>query len=1780
MIACNSLHLSNAHLIRGTGPLFHISGPVTMRLQNGMFSTSLTSSRLSNVTSCHKHRDDVSTTAQTSQKIVGCRVNDCSNHLYGTAIRDMNSGGNLLCHNTTFLHCTTEVPTNLNQYFYAHHNLVPSIKFHYFRLCTFLDCSATNTPGGAISSNSFEKTLKIEDCSFDSCRTRDGGMGGAVFHNAMRAIDTAAIFKSVSFLNCSTNHNGGGSISIFDSVVVSISECMFVNSQCESSGGAVALNQDTVRPSEAILSNCLFQRCTTTSTFSGHGVAGAAYFENLTSVRLDSLCFRNNQAGTGTGQDLFFDMLDTWLDQTIITNCVSTSMPANKRCSPSSHSNLLPDPTITPTVSLTFEQIEDQAKVNVELNSIVSGKVLVLVTNKGGTRVQQNGQPPHIARVLSFDVITATSGSTIVSCGEDGLLQLPLSDYKIVTSSFFPKPLLLAVNPASLNDKKTKVTVTMKGSLLEGEYTLTLSDNSSETKQIEVIVTFASSVGTLEEIVYDAETPANEKLSFNTKYSVIKMEKGGEKTLITDGLFFTIDPEPERLTGITAGEATPTSACTTTLLTFSSRVLQKKKEYKITLVSTAIPNHPSHERTINVKTDENGELKAFTATLYPFETEEAKKAGQLDFGVEYKVKSFFLDTTPILFDEGKTTFTTPPEPARIEECVKEELSGDLNSVSVVFSGRALKDGLGLVYATNGTSFWESTSNMDCSSESQCTATFLTGIIENSSQLSFGQKYSVVSTPSTPSLFVVNENVELAVPKAPTVTETETELNTSTCLSFRVVVSGDDLPSTGTFNASFEGMNEKIEIIFDENEGKSDWIEVRKNTAMQFNTTYTLSTLIRSESGKEDQHVLCSGVEMKTPKGPTLLRVGEVKLEGQEKETAVMDFEMTRMPVGSFTIEIIDSLDQSQTKIELTLDILSVSDATAVIRESVGEGEQLLYGHSYTVVGMSSIDIDVSISSSLALFVPTPSHFESISFSANTLGTSLIVSFSGSNLAGSYAVTLNSGFTFVIAASSPTQAASSAILLGWPDALPFSSSIPILSITSTSSPTSPISIKPALSLDTPPKPTELTLFVNSLSTDSTRFCGEKIQPCSTFDPAWVIVKGIDVKRATLAIIDSASLNAPITISDKMVVLFSNGGNKEPKLTIPSSATMEEKKGMVVVSDATLDIVDVDVVIESTLTSFVFLSAFNSDILVKDGSISGRPSANSPIANDDGEEENKICSWSSGILQIENSSTTISFSVLKNLSQGAINMKGGDLTIETSSFHDNTPTLPSFPTARRNIHCSDNGSIEIGSLNGGDGMETPSAWISVNDCSLTAKEAISHSPFFIPTLSTNSSSNLDKKTKSFSVVICGSTLIPCGLTLEVFEVNENKSEGKQTEVDLDLDTTSSFTETEVSLSIALSSLSSLSPSLEWRGRLRFGENLKTNESFVIQKSSSDRLSQSVQENMKWWLPLAIVAGLGLFILIVIVCLCWRRRKQNQTKSQSTKAEELDYQDDIEKMDVVDRDTVGGSIIASSAENVKDGALSRVKRSELLHGDDTQEIVPLAGQAKVLDVIVCEDKIVAKSAVVHMSLYDAFHKKDHRPLPRRSTEQKLVRGLLQLSNSSDSVRDLSKLSPHRVFIEGTELVFKLRDEISNTTKASTGTNPRQGEAHEEIRWRAPEEAIGEDNKLGEKGDLEKEDMKPADTEIDHLKASVFRLGLILYEIETGLVPFGETDAMNASRQLCSGMLPPMDGIRSSEMKTLISDCLTISVGDRPTLKSVLEKVNSIGCDDEDKSEIFKSN
>ncbi|KAK2962333.1 hypothetical protein BLNAU_2576 [Blattamonas nauphoetae] len=78
----------------------------------------------------------------------------------------------------------------------------------------------------------------------------------------------------------------------------------------------------------------------------------------------------------------------------------------------------------------------------------------------------------------------------------------------------------------------------------------------------------------------------------------------------------------------------------------------------------------------------------------------------------------------------------------------------------------------------------------------------------------------------------------------------------------------------------------------------------------------------------------------------------------------------------------------------------------------------------------------------------------------------------------------------------------------------------------------------------------------------------------------------------------------------------------------------------------------------------------------------------------------------VYPLVNTTASVTSSQFSCYSLGAINMEGGNLTIFTSLFSDNSPNHYLFPSACRNIHCSDEGQVKFGSLHGGDEISTSS------------------------------------------------------------------------------------------------------------------------------------------------------------------------------------------------------------------------------------------------------------------------------------------------------------------------------------------------------------------------------------------------------------------------------------------------------------------------------------------
>ncbi|KAK2963867.1 hypothetical protein BLNAU_944 [Blattamonas nauphoetae] len=822
---------------------------------------------------------------------------------------------------------------------------------------------------------------------------------------------------------------------------------------------------------------------------------------------------------------------------------------------------------------------------------------------------------------------------------------------------------------------------------------------------------------------------------------------------------------------------------------------------------------------------------------------------------------------------------------------------------------------------------------------------------------------------------------------------------------------------------------------------------------------------------------------------------------------------------------------------------------------VGDSEPgLVYEQSYTLATKGG-ESSIFVNSDVSVRVPAPPLLTHVSFAPlNKLGVSGLVLFEGTDLEADteYQITLEPSFSFTIRISNSTSASSSPLLVGWSDSLPFSTTFKIVSITPVDSSDGDVLNKSLLSFNTSDRPTELFIHLDSKSTDSSLFCGTFEHPCATIESGWKIVNGLAFARPTLGIIDSTTLSSQLTVSEGMHVLLTHGSNSEPTLTIPSSATHSEGSGLIVVTNSSLEILNVDIVLNSPLSSFVLISASSSSLLLKDGLITQKHQNTLPDSNSD------ICSWSTGIIQTTDCELNVTFNAFTRISAGAINMKGGNLTLTSSSFSDNTPPDSSFTSSRRNIHCSEQGEIDLQILpTVGDGSKQyPSAWMSLEECVLSGKDAPIDAPLFIPTLSKTSHSKLEKKAGHFDVQIEGKTLIPCGLFLEVFEVSKDKREGKSTNFELTQSSSTSFTETAIAFNLSLSKLTSLDPNLEWRGRLVFGNDQVTSESIMIQQNSQERMSQSVKDNMKWWLPLVIVLASSAILIIFIIVLCCRRRNSKKEEGKKAKEEMDNTPEDLDIVKEEEYPNMASTIIDPTAHH------SSFIAAKTDQSNPTNKIPPepsisvIPGQICVLKMeadVYGREVIKEGYANAGDTLYNRLHGtgKD-TPLDRKKMRHDLVASLKQIYRVRPTASVFSKLSPFWVFLDQFDKISVRISDVGETEHQ--GDIGQQGFSQnvkkvvdDGKRWEPPEQA-------------------ECKAEVDTSKVAVFRLGLLLWEITTGQIPFGETDGVNAQRQVGIGVLPRMDEVRPAELVDLISDCLSLDPLNRPSLNDIETRLSSI--------------
>ncbi|KAK2956423.1 hypothetical protein BLNAU_8646 [Blattamonas nauphoetae] len=1271
-----------------------------------------------------------------------------------------------------------------------------------------------------------------------------------------------------------------------------------------------------------------------------------------------------------------------------------------------------------------------------------------------------------------------------------------------------------------------------------GEYSLNLKENE-QASAVPLVVSFSAP----KRATVELEIYSSQRLKYGATYEISNLTSNSVHALIA-ALPFKIPDPPARIVSCTCelGRDKMTKA----LVTFSGSSFPPQTPFTL-IVKQMNDQDQEVGDDIRLAGSFGGESGAELASHLMEIEVYAPTERTLSFGTNYKVTKLDIsDVDSIVHDS--VVFSVDPEPPRL---LKVSTSHTNDSITLTFGGSALDSGVATIVLTSNASHNPTiTLSVSSHSSSESKKFELFPRIDDDNQLKYNTKYTVDSMLCGGKEVIRHSTVEFSTNPAPERLldlvngSLSDRLQTTIPLDF----TGHGLRPSAEYSVTLTSVHTNgtpshtrsltltatTDTIF---ETFSAVLYPSKPDRLMYGTEYEVTAFERDSTV-----LMSSSTTFKTPSEPVRLEGADAVLSTTRVE-AIVSLSGVKLTPGTWTIELIDASTSATSNHQIKLN----SDLTFILPvTSSSSTGSLQYEHNYTIKTMSG-NGPVVVNDDVFFIVPKPPRISTVkAVFANKINTTFHVELAGEGfpLNGIYNLTLTTGEIIPISFDSATSGLTTdSHLLGGGAEFEYGATYTIASVhLSTDQSDHVLFDSPTFA--TGPKPKTIALNVDSSSPDTTAKCGDD-SPCSTIDAAWGIVDRLGISQWIANIITKTKQEKKVLIANGEIGVFARGGFMEPILTIPSTASSSGQSGMVEVQKGSFELRDVNVEIGSSSTSFVFLSALEGVIVMHDSLIMGI----TPPSNEASEEDTSICGWETGLIRLENSSTSVFGTGFTQLPQGVFRMNGGDLHIVTSSFDGNSPMKSSFSSTRRNIFCSGEGIINVGAISGGDGqLAGSSAWMWLSECSLTSTSININAPFFIPTLDTaNSSIKLNKKNKTYALSLVGSTFIPCGLFAEIFEYDPNTKleTGKHFLRELNTSTTS-LSETAISFSLTSSELqANLNETFEWRTRLMYGNNETTSWLRLKESLAAEKKAQ-LSKNMKWIIPIvAACSVLLLFLLIIIVLLRRRKQKKSQNESAKKELDQVDQMIDVEKIE--ERETVE-AVGANQESTIQ---TDDVKKTEIQKSFDQDTQVGL-GQEYVRGVDHGVPVVVNKKD----TLYERLHGEKKREIDRTKLRREIVDSLKLILKRAPASQVLTNFSSHWVLFSPDDAVhLKLQKEETETADQPKSMGFQNNGNHEDIRWKAPE---AQEERSTQNFDKE--------------KALVFSLGLVLYEIETGSVPHPETDAINAARQLGTGVLPRMELVKDPSMKELIEKCLNVMPCDRPTLDDISKSLNgSVNVKDE---------
>ncbi|KAH7823006.1 uncharacterized protein MONOS_6829 [Monocercomonoides exilis] len=565
------------------------------------------------------------------------------------------------------------------------------------------------------------------------------------------------------------------------------------------------------------------------------------------------------------------------------------------------------------------------------------------------------------------------------------------------------------------------------------------------------------------------------------------------------------------------------------------------------------------------------------------------------------------------------------------------------------------------------------------------------------------------------------------------------------------------------------------------------------------------------------------------------------------------------------------------------------------------------------------------------------------------------------------------------------------------------------------------------------------------------------------------------------------------------------------------------------------------------------------------------------------EEEMCRWEGSLVDIVKSSVVMKDTTISNSPDGGITMSGGNVIIEMGLFENNYPSIEGYPSLRRNIICSDFGTLNMMSLKGGDGvLPNTSLWILDEGCQLGGIASERTSSFFIPVL--EEVKKTTQSTGEMELIIHGKLLLPCNLSVKI-----SMKDG-----DVELSHTNNIaedgyiSESEVHSVISSEVLEEMEKKTEVSVCILFGKEKSScsNGFVVINKSESqskgdDNIDEEGDDinkggtNNEWSLIVIVVLGVLLLIVLIgfsfIVVLL---RKKLRESERNVKKERMENEEIMQKIERRRSEGNGGSFeMSEMPSTLLEGMTSQIP---LLIDNDEDDLpeppsmtdgelnendlpdleaplpfpendsVSLVSQSHSLNVISAKKPFREKEKKNLKTLYSVIHSVEGDfTLGTRAMNvidgKEVVLAVAELFEHLISVGDERiemmgrQLCPYTIFVEeGNNEIYLLTEELED-----------EKEKEEMKRWSAPE-AGNEDDGIE--------------------KAVVFSLGLILHEMTTGEVPLSECDAEEAQEMMRDGVRPLTEGIEGEDLVELMEKMWGDEPDGRPTLAEVKKSIKKM--------------